>query len=42
MDDCKKTFLREEYISRINRVQDYIEANLGIEIDFFCFKGVLK
>lgn len=31
MFDDKKSLLREEYISRINRVQDYIEANLSEE-----------
>lgn len=30
--DLRKNFLREEYKSRINKVQDYIESNVGEEL----------
>ncbi|UCH95933.1 MAG: AraC family transcriptional regulator [Candidatus Aminicenantes bacterium] len=32
IDDIKKKYLREEYISRINRVIDYIEKNIDEEL----------
>jgi DNA gyrase inhibitor len=38
--DYNNVFLREEYISRINKVQDYIEANIGEELSLSILSNV--
>lgn len=40
MADFNKGYLREEYISRINKVQDYIEANMGGELSLIKLSNV--
>lgn len=40
MTDYNNIFLREEYISRINKVQDYIEANIGEELSLALLSNV--
>ncbi len=40
MVSSNNAFLREEYISRINKVQDYIEANINEELSLAVLSGV--
>lgn len=40
MANYNNDFLREEYISRINKVQDYIEANIGEELSLTVLSNV--
>ncbi len=40
MVNSNNAFLREEYISRINKVQDYIEANISEELSLAVLSGV--
>ena len=40
--DFRKKFLREEYKSRINKVQDYIESNIGEELSVIKLSEVVN
>ena len=39
-DEARKKFLRQEYISRINRVLDYIEQHLDQDLSLEILAGV--
>lgn len=40
MENFKNVYLREEYISRINKVQDYIEANISEDLSLITLSNV--
>lgn len=40
MANFNNVYLREEYISRINKVQDYIEANIGGDLSLIALSNV--
>lgn len=40
MESLKNVYLREEYISRINKVQDYIEANISEDLSLITLSNV--